>query len=130
MPSKLSFTCAVACLASTAAVADISLDDYRRFLADNSTRTAAQMQNRYGGDRFLASVGIDAAAAAFSDSVVDHFELTNFEESLLERHGFVVTERVHPRSFGQGFLDVYNADLPVFISTDAVRKHIAGVGQR
>ncbi len=36
------------------------------------------------------------------------------------RHGFVVSERLGARSFGDLFYAIYSRDLPVFISTDAV----------
>lgn len=114
---------AAASLAPAAAgpvAAEIDLDTYRRFLVDNAGTTAADLQARYGGDRFAASAATDLRAASFADSVAEHFGLTSYEELLLERHGFVVTERVHPSSFGGGFLEVYEADLPVFIATDAV----------
>ena len=107
-------------LVPTAAPADVDLDDYRRFLAANTGRTATDMQVEYGLDVFASHAGIDLSAASYADSVTEHFGLTAYEQSLLERHGFVVTERIHPSSFGHGFLEVYNADLPVFISTDAV----------
>jgi hypothetical protein len=60
------------------------------------------------------------AMALYRDSVGIKYGLTEDEQRLLTRHGFVVTERVHPTSFGDGFLDVYVKDLPVFVSTDAV----------
>ena len=107
-------------LSSSPASADVDLAEYRQFLADNTHQTAADMQAHYGSDVFREAANIDLSKAAFADSVIRHYGLTTYEQQLLGRHGFVVTERVHPRSFGQGFLDVYNADLPVFISTDAV----------
>ncbi|HVO73610.1 MAG TPA: DUF3160 domain-containing protein, partial [Ignavibacteriaceae bacterium] len=35
-------------------------------------------------------------------------------------HGFMVSERLSPYSFGDAFLGIYHKDLPVFISTDAI----------
>ena len=58
--------------------------------------------------------------ALYRDSVALEYGLTEGEQALLSRHGFVVTERVHPTSFGDGFLDIYVKDLPVYVSTDAV----------
>jgi hypothetical protein len=46
--------------------------------------------------------------------------LTSDEKSLLGKHGFVVTERLRPKSFGDAFVQIYDDDLPVFISSDAI----------
>ena len=70
--------------------------------------------------RFLDQTPNDPRGALYRDSVALVYGLSGGEQSLLNRHGFVVTERVHPPSFGDGMLDVYVNDLPVFVSTDAV----------
>ena len=58
--------------------------------------------------------------ALYRDSVALAYGLSDGEQSLLSRHGFVVTERIHPPSFGDGMLDIYVKDLPVYVSTDLV----------
>ena len=70
--------------------------------------------------RFLDRTPEPNEGALYRDSVALAYRLTGGEQALLSRHGFVVTERVHPTSFGDGLLDVYVKDLPVFVSTDAV----------
>lgn len=69
---------------------------------------------------FLDRTPDDLEGALYRDSVALAYGLSDGEQSLLSRHGFVVTERVHPPSFGDGMLDIYVKDLPVFVSTDAV----------
>ena len=56
----------------------------------------------------------------YLDSIVSHFALTTGETELLRRHGFVVSERLGYRSFGEAFRDIWHADLPVFVSSDAI----------
>ena len=45
---------------------------------------------------------------------------THGEQELLNRHGFVVSERLSYASYGDAMLDLWEADLPLFISTDAI----------
>ena len=46
--------------------------------------------------------------------------LNDAELAMLKRNGFVVSERLGTRSFGEQFYKVYSRDLPVFISADAM----------
>jgi hypothetical protein len=48
------------------------------------------------------------------------YTLTPYEKQLLQDHGFVVSERLKRGSFGYAFLEAYHADLPVFVSADAI----------
>ncbi len=56
----------------------------------------------------------------YLDSVSIKYGLTDYEQSLLREHGFVVTERLSQPSFFASFVDVFHKDLPVFITTDAI----------
>lgn len=56
----------------------------------------------------------------YLDSVILKLELTNDELGLLKQNMFFVTERLSHRSFGRAFHTIYNYDLPVFITTDAI----------
>ncbi len=57
---------------------------------------------------------------AYLDSIIQKLQLTNDELSLLEKNRFFVSERMSHRSFGDAFHTIYNHDLPVFITTDAI----------
>jgi hypothetical protein len=58
--------------------------------------------------------------ALFFDSIAANYNLTEYEKSLIQQNGFMITERLTRSSFGEVFLEVYHKDLPVFISTDAI----------
>jgi hypothetical protein len=62
----------------------------------------------------------DIRNISYLDTVVTKLELTGDELDLLEQNMFFVTERLSYQNFGQAFHSVYNYDLPVFISTDAI----------
>lgn len=48
------------------------------------------------------------------------YKLTADELAAYRRNGFVVSERLGGRSFGQVYYDVYSRDLPVFVTSDSV----------
>jgi hypothetical protein len=50
----------------------------------------------------------------------DDFRLNKEELALFKQNGFVVSERMGGASFGEVFYRVYNRDLPVFLSADAL----------
>jgi hypothetical protein len=57
---------------------------------------------------------------AYLDSIRIKYDLTSQENEILFRNGFMVTERTKAIGFGQAFQLIYNRDLPVFITTDAI----------
>jgi hypothetical protein len=56
----------------------------------------------------------------YLDSLTMHFELRPGELHLLRRHGFMVSERLRFPSYGEALLNVWRADMPVFVSSDAI----------
>ncbi len=57
----------------------------------------------------------------YLDSVVQKLKLTGEEQNLLMQNHFVVTERLKSTSFGVAYQSqVFNNDLPVFVSTDLI----------
>jgi hypothetical protein len=96
------------------------VEEYQLFLERNEDLGVGELEEMFPVGSFEKFAPTDFAGAAFFDSVDFHYQLTGEEKELLGRHGFVVTERIRPGSFGNGFLDVYHKDLPVFVSTDAI----------
>ena len=93
---------------------------YKQFLSSHQNLTTEQLQALHPAGTFWAGAHVICASARYFDSVNFHYNLTTGEQSLLNKNGFVVTERLKPHSFGSSFLEIYNSDLPVFISTDAI----------
>ena len=107
-------------LFASASAQDFDPDAYAAFLEAHADLSGADLARIHAAGTFLDASPAVAASALYRDSLDLHYELTEDEEALLDRHGFMVTERLQPLSFANGFLDVYTADLPVFLSTDAV----------
>lgn len=56
----------------------------------------------------------------YLDSIDIRYDLTPAEKEMIADNHFVVSERLSDRSFAQSLLDIYLADLPLFISTDLI----------
>lgn len=56
----------------------------------------------------------------FPDTEIPGYKLTPDELALFKKNGFVVTERLGGNSFAQVYYDIYQRDLPVFVSADSV----------
>lgn len=97
-----------------------SVDAYREFLERNNDLTSSGLLNMYHAGGFHPGASTDFGAARFGDSIQDRFQLTEYERELINRNGFMVSERLSYPSFGDALLDIYRADLPVFVSTDAI----------
>lgn len=56
----------------------------------------------------------------YLDSITIKYHLTDDETALIEQNHFMVSERLSYYDFGNAFSDIYEKDMPVFISTDAI----------
>jgi Protein of unknown function (DUF3160) len=79
-----------------------------------------QLLSLHPAGKFAENSTTQSSIAGAFSQIDAMYGLTADEKNLLDRHGFVVTERVRPMSFGGEFLKIYQADLPVFVSTDAI----------
>jgi hypothetical protein len=63
----------------------------------------------------------NANEIVYLDSVIQKLKLTSEEQELLMQNHFVVTERLNSQSFGGAYqTQIFNNDLPVFVSTDLI----------
>ncbi len=96
------------------------LDVYKQFLTSHQNLSAEEMQALHPAGTFADGANAPYSGALYFDSIDARYHFTAYEKSLLEKHGFVVTERLQDSSFGGSFLEIYKYDLPVFLSTDAI----------
>ncbi len=111
---------AASLVATSRAQPAFDLDAYRAFLDAHASLGADDLRRLHDAGPFARAVASPARSALYRDSLLHHYALTDYEQQLLDLHGFMVTERLQPNSFGDGFTDIYRRDLPVFVSTDAV----------
>lgn len=97
-----------------------SVDAYKQFLSTHSGMNSQQMYELYPAGNFLAEITPHNQPILFLDSIRAKLGITPYEDSLLARHGFMVSERLNRKAFGEAFLETYHKDLPVYISADAI----------
>jgi hypothetical protein len=99
----------------------LNLDVYKDFMSAHEDISPSELFELYPSDVFIASVpDYDISTVLFLDEMKQTYGLTMDEMTLLMKHGFVVSERLTHGSFFGQFVDIYKADLPVFVSTDAI----------
>lgn len=96
------------------------LTEYQQFLEQHRNMTASELLQMYPTGDFKEDVNIPWESVIHHDLIEAEYNLTDYEKSLLRKHGFVVTERLRNDSFIGQLLDIWKKDLPVFISTDAI----------
>ena len=108
------------CFVSALLHAQFDVEAYKKFLEQNKSLTTQQIIDKYDAGRFVSNTNTDCNAAQFFAQVDSKYSLTPTEKELINKHSFMVTERVSFPSFSAGFYDVYTNDLPVYISSDAI----------
>ncbi len=93
---------------------------YKSFLAAHQNLTAEQLVSLYSAGVFEATSNVNPLTAVYYDSIDARYHFTEGEKTLLQNHGFFVTERLSYISFGDALTDIFWHDLPVFVSTDAI----------
>lgn len=103
---------------------EFSSKEYLEFRQANSGLTEEGLANMYSRPAPYYykgfSNGPDVRNIQYLDSVILKMELTKGELELLKQNMFFVTERLSFHNFGHAFHTIYNYDLPVFITTDAI----------
>ncbi len=93
---------------------------YQAFLDAHTDLDAATLRAMHDAGVFRQQAPLRLAEARYGNDLAGYFALTDYERGLVERHGFMVSERLAPYSLGDAFREVYANDLPVFVSTDAI----------
>ena len=82
--------------------------------------SSAQLLDKHPAGLFRAEANLPLESILYLDSMEIKLGLTDYEKSLLQGNGFLVSERLSKESIGMQLLDIWQKDLPIFISTDAI----------
>ncbi|MBS4035733.1 MAG: DUF3160 domain-containing protein [Ignavibacterium sp.] len=93
---------------------------YKEFLQSHQNMNTEQLLQMHPAGSFIGDLNLTYDNARYFDSIKIKYGLTEYEESLINQNGFVVSERLSKVSFGEAFLDIFHKDLPVYVSTDAI----------
>ena len=96
------------------------LQEYQQFLDQHKDMSAPELLEMHPVGAFKENVGLPWESVVHHELIDAQYSLTTYEKSLLEKNGFVVTERLRKGSFTEQLLEIWREDLPLFISTDAL----------
>jgi hypothetical protein len=101
---------------------NFSIANYNNFLSSHKNMSSQDLFSLYDAGKFRDKIQQFPSTVKYLDSVTQKFKLTDYEKTLLNQNGFFVTERISNPDIIPMLQAVYNADLPIFISTDAILK--------
>ncbi len=117
---KLLFISLFLCSLTYSQSDEFDLDQYINFLSSHQNMSTQELLQMYPAGTFLSNINDEYQSAIYFDSIDIKYNLTDYEKSLINEHGFMVTERLSKGSIGQILLDIHHNDLPIFVSTDAI----------
>lgn len=122
MKSRIFLILFILCIISpyTVSQSNFNVNLYKEFLQNNQNLEPEALMQMHPAGSFIADLNMNYENARYFDSIKTKYSLTAYEEVLLAKHGFMVSERLSKISFGQAFLDIFHKDLPVYVSADAI----------
>lgn len=97
-----------------------NIEDYKLFLQQHQNMSTEQLLQMHDAGTFTDQINTNYSDALYFDSLDGYYNFSEFEKSLIQDHGFMVSERLKRISFGESLLEIFNQDFPVFVSTDAI----------
>ncbi len=107
-------------LYGTASAQGFDLTLYQQFLQNHQNMQTQDLLQMHPAGIFENNINVNYQDVFYFDSIDAKYNLTGFEKSLIQDHGFMVSQRLSKKSFGEILLDIHHNDLPVFVSTDAI----------
>ena len=97
-----------------------NIEDYIAFLQSHQNMSTEELLQLHDAGYFTDQINTNYEEALYFDTLNTFYDFTEYEKSLVENHGFMVSERLKKISFGESFLEIFHQDFPVFVSTDAI----------
>lgn len=110
--------CFLCCSFSLFAQFDVA--KYKQYVNERKELTTDQILREYDAGYFIGNTKTDYLNSKYYSDIQQKYTLTKSENELIGKHGFMVTSRISYPSYSAAFYDVYNKDLPVYISSDAI----------
>lgn len=110
------------CFAILHSQSQFDIHEYTAVVKQNQDLTLFQLKQQHPLNSlyFTGEGNLNPHNIDFGTQVAEHFDFTNDEMAMLKRNHFFVTERLSYYHFGEALGEIYHADLPVFVSTDAI----------
>ena len=97
-----------------------NINTFKQFLQSNQNMVTSQLLEMHSAGIFKGNLNLNYEDVLYFDTIAAKYNLTNYEKLLIQKHGFMATERLKFPSYGTSMLDIYHKDLPVFVSADAI----------
>jgi hypothetical protein len=112
----------IVCSITVQAQSTFSKTDYENFLQQNSSMTYDDASVEYPLPQtyYKNNSQVNLYKYSYFDSLEMKYSLTQGEKDLIQKNGFMVSERLSYSTFEEAFRDVFHKDMPVFLSTDAI----------
>lgn len=116
----VSFVLLSLCSALQAQTTDFNVNSYKQFLSENQNLSTEKLLGMHPAGLFRGNLRLNHLSGLYADSIEIKYNLTSGEKSLLDKNGFMVTERVNFPTFQSAFSSIFNKDLPVMVTSDAI----------
>ncbi len=93
---------------------------YEPVMNEAAQLDVAGFLGKYPAPAYLEKLSYDPGTAAHLTEIRSYAALTPEHDALLAKNGFVATDDVKTYTFASSYLDIYDADLPVYISSDSL----------
>ena len=97
-----------------------NINDYKQFLQEHQNMSTEELLQMHPAGYFTDQINSNYEDALYFDTLDSYYNFAEYEKSLIEDHGFMVSERLKKISFGEPLLQIFHQDFPVFVSTDAI----------
>lgn len=96
------------------------ISKFNEYLSSHRDMSYQNLLNEYPAGLFRDSLNYNFLKSSYGSLLDSIYKLTTYEKELLNRNGFIVTDRYKYINFQQAYLDIYVKDMPVYISADAI----------
>jgi hypothetical protein len=102
------------------AFSQFDITKYTEYLGSHKDMSYQKLLLEYPAGVFRDSLNYDFLKSDYGSALNSLYGLTNYERELLNRNGFMVTDRHKFINFQQAYFDIYFKDMPAYISADAI----------
>ncbi|MGE5354036.1 MAG: DUF3160 domain-containing protein [Acidobacteriota bacterium] len=99
---------------------DFNVNSYKQFLSENQNLSTEKLLGLHPAGLFQGNFKFNHFSYLYSDLIGERYNLTPGEMSILDKNGFMVTERLQFPNFQSAFEDIFYKDLPVMVTSDAI----------
>lgn len=98
----------------------LNLEKYKEFLKNSENLSPEGLLLMHPPGTYEKAVQLVPEERYFLDSTISLMNMTPGEKELLRKNGFVVSERLSYSTMYAALKDIWNKDLPIFITTDMI----------